>query len=512
MEAKRQIERFCLCLCALLPLMLFRDASVSNELRYLSIIDEALRDGHFFAFYNHGIAYADKPPLFFWLMMLGKQIFGCHSMLYLSLLALIPSFVTVVVLDRWCAKALSKEYRLAAEAALLSTFYYLASAVVVRMDMMMTMFITLALYTFYRRYNGDDSLKLKIAFPIYIFLSIFSKGAVGILVPLVCVPVFLLVKRQIRTIARYWGWFTCGILIILCGLWFFAAYVEGGSAYLNNLLFHQTVDRAVNAFYHKAPIYYYALRYWYIMFPWCFLTAGVIIYSIFRKDMMNDLACFMASTSLTIILMMSCVSSKLDIYILPALGFTIYATFLLLPSFGHRRFVRVTLLIPLIIFALLLPALIILKLFASDIPYLDRVDIWIPVPLSLAAIYGIKSLYKDKLHHVAMSIATGLFATIFLFGLQVKDFNELLGYKDFCTTVREEAVANDINRYVLEVDDQGKAILNRGENVDVFLGPIDHVATTTIENSLDSLIGDTKGIIVLTQQDKKPNFAVYKHK
>ena len=108
MEAKRQIERFCLCLCALLPLMLFRDASVSNELRYLSIIDEALRDGHFFAFYNHGIAYADKPPLFFWLMMLGKQIFGCHSMLYLSLLALIPSFVTVVVLDRWCAKPCQK--------------------------------------------------------------------------------------------------------------------------------------------------------------------------------------------------------------------------------------------------------------------------------------------------------------------------------------------------------------------------------------------------------------------
>ena len=54
--------------------------------------------------------------------------------------------------------------------------------------------------------------------------------------------------------------------------------------------------------------------------------------------------------------------------------------------------------------------------------------------------------------------------------------------------------------------------MNRGENVDVFLGSIDHVSTTTIENSLDSLIGDTKGIIVLTQQDKKPNFAVYKHK
>ena len=48
----------------LLPEMLMRDFTPSNELRYLSIADEALRDGHFFAFFNHGLAYADKPPLY----------------------------------------------------------------------------------------------------------------------------------------------------------------------------------------------------------------------------------------------------------------------------------------------------------------------------------------------------------------------------------------------------------------------------------------------------------------
>ena len=67
---------FGLCAAALLPLMLFRDPTVSNELRYLSIADEALRDGHIFAFYNHGVPYADKPPLYFWLMMVGKLVFS----------------------------------------------------------------------------------------------------------------------------------------------------------------------------------------------------------------------------------------------------------------------------------------------------------------------------------------------------------------------------------------------------------------------------------------------------
>ncbi|MDE5707727.1 MAG: dolichyl-phosphate-mannose--protein mannosyltransferase, partial [Alistipes sp.] len=46
----------------LLPAMALRDFTPSNELRYLSIADEALADGNFFAFTNQGAPYADKPP------------------------------------------------------------------------------------------------------------------------------------------------------------------------------------------------------------------------------------------------------------------------------------------------------------------------------------------------------------------------------------------------------------------------------------------------------------------
>ena len=56
----------------MLPVMILRDFTPSNELRYLSIADEALRDGHLFAFTNQGEPYADKPPLYIWIVMLGK--------------------------------------------------------------------------------------------------------------------------------------------------------------------------------------------------------------------------------------------------------------------------------------------------------------------------------------------------------------------------------------------------------------------------------------------------------
>ena len=46
-----------LLLLAVLPVLIFRDYTPSNELRYLSIVDEALRNGDIFTFTNHGIQY-----------------------------------------------------------------------------------------------------------------------------------------------------------------------------------------------------------------------------------------------------------------------------------------------------------------------------------------------------------------------------------------------------------------------------------------------------------------------
>ena len=58
----------------LIPVMAMKDISPSNELRYLSIADEAIENGSAFAFSNHGEPYADKPPLYFWLLMLSRLV------------------------------------------------------------------------------------------------------------------------------------------------------------------------------------------------------------------------------------------------------------------------------------------------------------------------------------------------------------------------------------------------------------------------------------------------------
>ena len=268
----------------LLPVMIMRDFTPDNELRYLQIADEAIENGNIFAFTLDGQAYADKPPLYLWIVMLCKLILGKHSMFLLSLFSLIPAFVIIAVMDRWSSLEKVTD-RIAVAFMMMTCALFLGASVFLRMDMMMTMFIVLALNSFWLLYTGSGNRrKQEILLPLWIFFALFTKGPVGILMPPVAIICFLLLKRQGRQIGKYLGWKTWGIIAGLCVIWFGGVYLDGGKDYLNNLLFHQTVGRAVNSFHHKAPFWYYFVAIWYIVAPYMFLLVGALVVSLCRRQ------------------------------------------------------------------------------------------------------------------------------------------------------------------------------------------------------------------------------------
>lgn len=184
---------------AVLPVIIFRDFTPENELRYLCIADESLANGNFFAFTNNGVPYADKPPLYLWLVMLCRLVCGSHQMWLLSLLSLIPAFISVGVMNSMSGKELSQRGLTVASSMLLTTAYFLAMSVTLRMDMLMTMFILLAIRSYVRIHESQGNAgKERLLFPLWIFLAVFSKGPIGILVPLVTTLTFGLLEKDTR--------------------------------------------------------------------------------------------------------------------------------------------------------------------------------------------------------------------------------------------------------------------------------------------------------------------------
>lgn len=412
---------------AFLPMLLLRDFTPDNEGRYLAIADEALRSGHFFSFVWDGQPYADKPPLYLWLVMLSRAIWGQHSMFALSLLSFIPAIGISSLMDQWTHKELPENFRRFATLMLFTTVYFMGPALVVRMDMLMCLFIVLALRSFWRLYTGHAKPSEQWLLGIWLFLALFTKGPLGILLPLISIIVYIGWQRRWHDIGKVLNWRTWIVIILGCTVWFALTYREAGVDYLYNLVFHQTVDRGINSFHHARPFYYYLISIWYMWLPWSLLCVVGIVVTLVHKERKSDTQTFFLCVALTTILLLSFISSKLQIYLLPAFPFVIYFTAYVIKTYDGKRWIIWMLAIPELIFALTLPALFVVRSLI-DVSTLSE-------PIVLAAVtvlslFSIASLFKLMRHKSLLQSASvlgyGVLSTLAILGLGMPILNQYI--------------------------------------------------------------------------------------
>lgn len=481
---------FLFTIICLIPEMLMRDFTPSNELRYLSIADEALAGGNFFAFFNHGAAYADKPPLYLWIVMLCKTLTGGHSVFALTLFSILPAFVIVWLMDRWVMSKASVSDRMAMAMMLLTCVMFLGTAVVIRMDMLMCMFIALALFTFWRMYelridgepDGGDAVvykKCSWLLPVWIFMALFTKGPVGLLVPPVSIAVFLIVKRKWRDIGNYLGLKTWGVIAALCAIWFTCVFFDGGMEYLDNLLFKQTMGRAVKAFTHSRPFWFYAVAILWCIAPYTFILVGSLVESVWpsgknkaeipaesvRSDLEIFFLCIIGST----FVMLSSFSSKLPVYLVPMFPFVVYLFPLVSSRKGTRRWLVWAIAVPAAIMSL--AALVSMLVLAgivnvnAFVPELYEYNFAFSGATKIAAallfignLLALWFLFRRRQWNlpVFMMGASLLLMIYAASGVLVKA-NPYMGYREVCQDVPEGTEVVTL-------------FVHRPENMDVYLG------------------------------------------
>lgn len=473
---------------ALLPVLVLRDFTPSNELRYLSIANEAIANGHLFAFTNHGVPYADKPPLFLWLLMGIKLLFGKYHTLPLLMLSAVPAVVTTWQMSAMMKPYVSKETLRIFEMCLLCSGLFTTASVTLRMDMLMTMFIVLAMRCFFIVYTGGrHSAAARWLWPIFMFLAVFTKGPLGTVLPLVSVSIFLLARKDYKAFrlvadARFFI-----VSIVLYGIWFTAAWHEGGSSYLDNMLFHQTLGRAFNAFHHKQPFYYYLLMFWPAFFPWCFYLAGCLCQAARHRPCLNIMQCYMLSAATAMFITLSLVSSKLIIYLLPSVPFFIGFGASRIKECQQSRWFTPTTVLPAIILTAALPLLI----AANHTSYMTDA-LKTPLIFTAAATLSAISIWTLATHdrgHALQTVqktAAAILLTIFIVGCTLPDTNKYFAYGTAARHANIMARRNNAKGYVA-------VNLKRARNLDVYLGK--QVATAD-PAQVDS--GLWKGYILMT--------------
>ena len=496
-----------------LPMMIWRDPSPSNELRYLSIVEEALGEGHFFCFYNQGFPYTDKPPLYFWLLMLCRLICG-RSVMWLPVLlgSLLPAFVTVAVMDRWLALASRKgEYtplsRICCASLLLAGLLFAIQTFFLRMDVLMTMFIVLALFTFWKMYSGCSVRKAdRWLLPIFIFLALFTKGPVGFFAPVLIIIVFLALEKQLRRLPEFLGWRQWLVMLALfCG-WILGAYLEGGREYIDSLLFHQTMDRAVNAFTHKQPFWWYIPTLLYTVLPYTPVMIPAVVYLFIkhRDGACRDAYVRLLLTSIAVMfVMLSAFSGKLAIYLTPLLPLMAYLTprFATLTAGSAGKAKKAALLIPSVTIALAGAALWIVYLLkgvepfskvafalAINTPYIFSTTLLVTAAV-LAIGFTAACLVTPRggWQKGAIAVGAAMYLAILAFGCTVSQVNEWLGYR----CVAETALGQGDEGCICNT-----LFVSRPENMDVYL---DRDVTDYGTDADTFVTGDHRGEILIVK-------------
>ena len=240
-----------------------RDPWPPDEPRFALVAQDMLRTGDWLIPRVGGDLYADKPPLFFWLIAVATSLTGSLRVGFL-LPSLLAGLGTLLLTYDLLRRVRGREVGLAAAFVLLLTFQFVWQARQAQIDAVLCFFTTLSLYGLLRHHCLGPARGWYLVGWAAAGLGVITKG-VGFLPLLALVPFVLLARRGWpAAVKRVGSLGVAGVaaMLVAIGLWFVPMIVAtsaGGELldYRNEILFHQTLTRYADAWHHHAPVYYY---------------------------------------------------------------------------------------------------------------------------------------------------------------------------------------------------------------------------------------------------------------
>ncbi len=457
---KKELSIILFGLILFIPSLLLRDYTPGNELKYIGIAKDMLKNGSVFVLRDLGELYSDKPPLYFWLINATKAVTGGYHLWAIGLFSAVPSIAIAVIMYRWGKKHIGEKNSFLASLMLITTIFYFGASVVLRMDMLMALFILLSLYSFFLYYEAPvKNLGKKNWIYIYITLAVFTKGPAGLIIPIVAILAFLALEKNLKFLKELALIKGLALISVFFLVWFTLLVREGGKEYLYLLTVKQTVGRGVNAFAHKRPFYYYLKNIWGNTFPWPFIYMGAIGYGFFNFKKLSVFEKFMFSAVVSTILVFSSFSSKLDIYLIPIYPFFPFLAIGVFEKLEKSRgkFSWATLGVVQILFSLSFIAIFFLPKSIEGVS-IDLLIKSMLIALSVLGIFGIIYL-KNSRHKDSMILMVVTMAVIILtLSAKVPQINPEIGLGSVASEIQNFETTHQVEEVIIYNYRNGKYI------------------------------------------------------
>jgi len=314
-----------------------------DETRYVNIARGMFANGDFITPYLNFEPFLEKPPLFFWLIVLSYKILGSTGEFASRLPGAVLCTLMVFGTYFFGKKAIgSKIFGLVSALILLSSIWTGLFSRLAIMDIGFTALTAGCIYcAVITLFNVEEKNKKYFWYLSYLFmgLSVLQKGLIGIIIPaLVIVLTFLALKKG-KEIVKPVNIIPGVIIALLVALpWHILAYKANGGVFIDNYIIKHHFARFLNSatgFNRKQPFLFYIPVLLIGFIPWIFTFISALVRGIksmikdfratksFRQIFSGDtndrkLLIFASIYMLTVLIFFSISSTKLPTYILPA--------------------------------------------------------------------------------------------------------------------------------------------------------------------------------------------------
>jgi 4-amino-4-deoxy-L-arabinose transferase-like glycosyltransferase len=257
-----------------------RDPWPADEPRFVLVARDMVASGDWLVPRVGGELYADKPPLYFWLMAIGIEITGSLRLAFL-LPSLFSGIACVLLVYDLARRLWNRETGLLAGLALLFTVQFVWQARQAQIDATLCFWTTLGLYGLLRHLLLGPQWRWYVVGWAAAGFGVITKG-VGFLPLLVLIPYAALRAPawQPRFTAPATGRWLLGpaAFLLATSLWLVPMLLAASAdpaiaAYRDEILFKQTLDRFANAWHHREPFWYFLVT----VIPWAWLPLTALL-------------------------------------------------------------------------------------------------------------------------------------------------------------------------------------------------------------------------------------------
>lgn len=306
----------------------------SDEVRYADAYAGLLR-GKWLVLNLNGLAYPDKPPLYFWLLRVLDALTGLGDPAVFFLGAAVSG-----VLLLWAVLLLARALRLPEEAGplagviLLGTLFFAGLLHYSRMDLLFAALITAAQAAFCLAFAPGEEARRSRRAALALFLAglaTLTKGPLGLAFPVATTLVYLAWRGRAREFFSRGLLPGLGALLAIVSAWVVAAYFLEGPQFLHKIFYEQIFQRATKTFHHAEPWHFYLAAFPPCWLPWTLAVVSLPVGRLFTAAFWRGLwagrknpptgpeGALLWISAVSGLVLLSLLSGKVVIYVLPQL-------------------------------------------------------------------------------------------------------------------------------------------------------------------------------------------------